>query len=173
MNWIIAITLALSQTSCASSGANHPMAPRHPLTDRTAPDFVATDVMTGAVVATRAEPQTVRIYFFGATWCGSCDRAWEQLDVLRDEYRSRGLIVIGIAEASARIEIKRDCKRLETTIPIVNDSSMSIAGGWLVSILPSLFVVDRTNVVRFVHTGYSDGDMIEVEREVEKLLATQ
>jgi peroxiredoxin len=166
---IIVTVLVLLQTSCGSS--NDPIPVRHPLTDRYTPDFVATDAVTGAAISTRAEPGMVRIYFFGATWCGSCDRAWEQLDVLRDEYHSRGLFVVGVAEASEQVEIKRDCKRLETKIPIVNDKSMSIAGDWLVSVLPSLFVVDRANVVRFVHTGYRDGDMVEVEREVEKLLA--
>ena len=164
------IALVLSQACCASSSVKPAIGPVNPLTDRAAPDFISNDVVTGAVIATRAERKAVRVYFFGATWCGSCDRAWEQLDVLRGKYLARGLIVVGVAEASGRIDVERTCRLLETAIPIVNDTNMSIAGEWLVSALPSLFVVDRANTVRFVHTGYSDGDIVEVEREVEKLL---
>jgi hypothetical protein len=36
--------------------------------------------------------------------------------------------------------------------------------------MPSTYVVDRKGVVRFVHTGYHDGEEVEIEKEIKSLM---
>jgi hypothetical protein len=51
------------------------------------------------------------------------------------------------------------------------DRDKSIARVYKPETMPSTFVIDRKGVVRYTHVGYRDGDEVEIEREVQELLA--
>ena len=37
--------------------------------------------------------------------------------------------------------------------------------------MPSSFLIDRKGIVRFAHVGYRDGDEVQIEKEIQDLLA--
>jgi hypothetical protein len=37
--------------------------------------------------------------------------------------------------------------------------------------MPSSFLIDKRRVVRFAHVGYRGGDEVQIEKEVQELLA--
>jgi cytochrome c biogenesis protein CcmG/thiol:disulfide interchange protein DsbE len=152
--------------SCLPS-TNPLPAPGPSLIGRTAPEHAIASVMEKK---TSKPPAGVRMYLFGSTWCGECGEALIKLDFLRDKYASRGVTLVGVAEDESAADVRKECKRLETTTPMALDTRKEIAGEWHVSTLPTLFVVDRGGTIRFVHTGFRDGDEFEVEDEVEQLL---
>jgi len=50
------------------------------------------------------------------------------------------------------------------------DADKSVAKNYNPPTMPSSFVIDRNGHVRFEHAGYHDGDELEIEKEVTRLL---
>jgi peroxiredoxin len=141
--------------------------PDPPLIGRIAPEHAVAEAIGEDPSKPRA---SVRMYLFGASWCGECGEALSKLDFLRAKYESRGVMLVGIAEDDSAVNVRNECQRLETTTHMALDTRMEIAGEWHVSTLPTLFVVDHLGTIRFVHNGFRDGDEVEVEAEVQQLL---
>ena len=56
--------------------------------------------------------------------------------------------------------------------PVASDESGKTSRDWRALSIPTLFVIDRSGVVREVVVGYSSDRLAEAERLVEKLVRT-
>lgn len=107
---------------------------------------------------------------FWATWCGPCKAAAPTLNAIHDEFKEKGLVVIGanLAERGA------DGKRIQTkdnavayvkehgygyTFTYGNDD---LGKQWKVPGYPTFFIIDRKGVVREVMVGFDDDRMREL-----------
>jgi peroxiredoxin len=110
---------------------------------------------------------------FWGTYCGPCKASFPKLQGLNAKYASSGLHVLGISEDEPDDEAK--IATFATTygarFAIAWDKDKTIARAYKPETMPSTFVIDRKGVVRFAHVGYRDGDELEIEREVQELLA--
>jgi thiol-disulfide isomerase/thioredoxin len=80
----------------------------------------------------RGKPMIVN---FWARWCGPCRKEIPQLVKLQDDYRSKGIVVLGIAieEADARDSVADFAKAYEMNYPVVlGDNRKTL---WLMQIL--------------------------------------
>lgn len=107
---------------------------------------------------------------FWATWCGPCKAAAPTLNAIHDEFKDKGLMVIGANLA----ERGPDNKRIQTkdnavayvkehgygyTFTYGNDD---LGKQWKVPGYPTFFIVDKKGVVREVMVGFNDDRMREL-----------
>lgn len=109
----------------------------------------------------------VLVVDFYATWCGPCMAAVPHNNEMLKEYKSKGLVLLGVCTSSSGQEkYAANAKQYGMTYPIARDASEKVAKVWAVHYYPTYAVVDRKGIVRAVGLQSS-----KVEEVVKKLLA--
>src|SRR5919204_1866039 len=80
---------------------------------------------------------------FWATWCTPCTVEMPTLEALWRQYRSRGLMVLGVSvdRGAPRLLLEPYVARLGLSFPILLDADLSTSRAWRVQGLPATFVV--------------------------------
>jgi peroxiredoxin len=139
-----------------------------------APDF---DVATvsgarGSVSLKQLRGKVVLLDFWG-TFCAPCKSSFPKLQQLNAKYASAGLQVVGISEDEPedRGKIPTFAGTYGARFAIGWDEDRSISDRYKPETMPSSFLIDKRGVVRFAHVGYRGGDEVQIEKEVQQLLA--
>jgi cytochrome c biogenesis protein CcmG, thiol:disulfide interchange protein DsbE len=135
------------------------------LVDHPAPDFALTTVAGPPIGALADLRGHVAIVDFWATWCGPCAYAMPHLVALAHKYPE--LRVVGISDEDAG-DITAYVKAHGIDYTVARDADDVITGHYLVTGLPTLVIVDKAGVVRALHVGAGDFDVIEAD--VQRLL---
>lgn len=90
--------------------------------------------------------KTVVLNFF-ASWCGPCKREAPALEKVWREYRSRGVVVLGVDSGDATGDARRFLSVHDITYPIVSDPAESQALRYGIPGLPVTFVINRVGRV--------------------------
>ena len=113
----------------------------------------------------------VQVINFWATWCPPCKREIPTLIKLQNDYKDRGLQVIGIAldEAAAVAKYVEEHGINYPALAGEDDvAEVSVKLGNDLGILPYTVIADRTGKITFIRHGEVDREM--VENEINKLL---
>jgi peroxiredoxin/outer membrane lipoprotein-sorting protein len=79
---------------------------------------------------------------FWATWCGPCRLELPQMEKLHQEFKSKGLVVLGVNDEES--EIAREfVKSNNYSFPTLSDTKRDVARLYKISAIPTLIVVDR------------------------------
>lgn len=102
---------------------------------------------------------------FWASWCAPCRRSMPELSALHDDLKTRGLVVIGInreptdpqaaRQAMAQIRPAFDC--------VIDERGYGDRLG--LTTLPTSYIVDKKGVVRHLHLGYTEPEVLRTEIE--------
>jgi cytochrome c biogenesis protein CcmG/thiol:disulfide interchange protein DsbE len=133
--------------------------PSSPLIDKPAPDF-ALPVMAGEGAAegdrlrlSDFKGQVVVLDFF-ASWCIPCRISVPELSAAAQELAPRGVRFIGINGEPIRRELYASLWReWGFGYPIVQDAANQSLVAYGITSYPSVFVIDRTQKVRFAYNG--------------------
>jgi cytochrome c biogenesis protein CcmG, thiol:disulfide interchange protein DsbE len=125
----------------------HP-APRFALPVVGGADSLALASLTGHVV----------IVDFWASWCTPCEAAVPHLDAWQQRYPS--LRIVGVSGDDDG-DIARYASTREIAYPLVRDDGDAVATEYQVAALPTLVVIDRIGVVRYVDVGGRNFGAIE------------
>jgi peroxiredoxin len=106
---------------------------------------------------------------FWATWCGPCRASFPKYQALAKEF-SGNVVVVGISEDDEADGIQEFAKDTGATFTLAWDAKKSVAGNYRPDSMPTSFVIDKNGLVRFVHTGFRDGDEKDIEAEIKSLL---
>jgi thiol-disulfide isomerase/thioredoxin len=126
-----------------------------------APDFTL-PVLSGPPIDRAGH---VVIVDFWATWCGPCLFAMPRLVALAHKYKD--LRVIGISSED-EADIKQFLAENKVDYTIARDEGDVVAGRYFVTGLPTLVIVDKAGIVRYVHVGA--GDFGEIEAQLQQYL---
>jgi peroxiredoxin len=122
------------------------------------PDFSLPDT-SGRTVALRQFQGKVILLDFWATWCGPCKKEMPGYEDLYRRYKSRGLVVIGIALDSSPAQVRRFAKEYGITYPLlINGMNVDRYG---VLGIPATILADRQGIVRKKVVGYEEGKFFE------------
>lgn len=135
-----------------------------------APDFAANSVNGKGRAAVKASNGKVLIVDFWATWCEPCKKSFPKLQELFVKYKASGMDLIAVSEDDENSGIPDFGNTFGAKFPLVWDDGKAIAAKWKPGSMPSTFIVDKKGIVRFVHSGYHDGEEAEIEKEVKSLL---
>lgn len=109
---------------------------------------------------------------FWATWCKPCVKSIPKLIELSEKYNSKEISFVGINEDSPRNtnKVKPFVKSLGINYPVLLDPNQEIMNELMVNSYPTLIIINSDAKVLFMHEGYTSGDEILIEQEINKLL---
>lgn len=107
---------------------------------------------------------------FWASWCAPCREEASGLQSAWEQYRSQGVMFLGINEQddeAGALNFQRD---LGITYPSLFDPAGSLAADYRFAGLPATFVIDDEGVLRFRFVGYvSEGRLTSAIDDVVRL----
>ncbi len=110
-----------------------------------------------------------------ASWCLPCKEEAPFLEQVWREYRSRGLVVVGLDAKDFRKDARRFARRYDLTFPLVYDGPGDVATDrYGVTGFPETFVLDREGRVVEVFVGAitAEEDRARLRAAVDRALAT-
>ncbi len=107
---------------------------------------------------------------FWATWCLPCRKEHPALQSLKEKYGDRlQIIAISIDSPRSLAKVKSYARSHDYDFVFLVDPDREVATELLVNEVPQTFVLDRTGKIVYQHIGYSKGDELELEKELQKL----
>lgn len=139
-------------------------------------DFVAPELMGGTLrLADLVGKKVVLLQFWGIR-CAPCLAEMEFLVRLQSTYRDRGLQVVGVNTDRATPAQLTDAlvsRQIEPAYPHVLDPDFAVSKHYTRWLIPVSVLIDRSGIVRAIHTGYKPELAGTIEAEVEALLGRQ
>ena len=105
---------------------------------------------------------------FWASWCAPCRRALPHMATI--QAYNKGVQVVAVNIDDDRSNGIDFLKRNRVRVIALYDAQKSVAERYDVSAMPSALIIDRRGIVRYVHVGYTDEDLDQVEKEIKTLL---
>ncbi|HYC49839.1 MAG TPA: TlpA disulfide reductase family protein [Gemmatimonadaceae bacterium] len=119
-----------------------------------APAYSAQSLAGDSVSLAAARGKVVLLNVW-ATWCHPCRDEIPELQRLHEQYRARGLELIGVSvDAAGNDEsIRAFAQEFRMTYPIWRDPDDHISTRFLIYGVPATFLVDRDGVLRWRRMG--------------------
>lgn len=125
-----------------------------------APDFVLSDINGKRISLSDFKGKVILIDFW-ATWCPFCRESIPILKSLYDEYKDKGLVVIGIAlEYDKGQALKQIAKEKKISYPLaVGKERLAIE--YSAHGVPTRFIVNRRGEIEKKFVGFQDRETLE------------
>jgi thiol-disulfide isomerase/thioredoxin len=158
-------TEAVASQGAASEAAPSPLAlgNRAPALTGVTPEgkSVAADWSSGAA--------TVVIFF--ATWCQPCHRALRELRAIGQTSGPRvRFVLLDAGDDPSKVRHFIGENPIPEGAVVIDDPSGGEKDRWGCPILPTLFIVDRAGIVRYINHGWGDGSEAKYLRRVQNVL---
>jgi peroxiredoxin len=131
--------------------------------------------LDGGVTSLADHRDKLVVVNFWATWCQPCTAEMPTLEALWQEYRSRGLVVLGVSvdRGAPRPVLDPYVSRLGLTFPILLDADLKTAQAWRVTGLPATFVVRPGGHAVGIAFGAREWNSAEMRALLDSLLPHQ
>jgi peroxiredoxin len=152
----------------AGSGAAALPATDHPLRGEPAPDFNLA-ALGGARANLEGYAGRVVLLDFWATWCEPCRQSFPQYQKLLSQH-AKDVIIVGISEDDDDKAIDRFVQETGAQFTVAWDGDKTLAQRYRINSMPTLFILDRNGLVRYVHQGFRPGDETPINNAIQSLL---
>jgi thiol-disulfide isomerase/thioredoxin len=167
---IVALALALTLALC---GCNSAKTPTPAATVKgPAPDFDLENIAGGKTKSADLQGK-ISIIDFWATWCEPCWSEIPKYNKMLDEFRNKGVEIVGITVESPYNDIRPKAKELgiKYSVLVGNDKVQEGFGGMIG--YPTTFVVTRDWKIYKKYMGALPDKEVRLKKDIEKLLAEQ
>ncbi len=112
----------------------------------------------------------VVILDFWSIYCASCIEEMPRLSELHNDFKDKGLVVIGVnLDSFGTHRVVKFMQGMENKIvfPVIIDKTRQIATSFNAMVLPTTLLIDASGKIRFYHVGYKPGD----EKQLRSIVA--
>lgn len=120
---------------------------------RPAPDFRLRAFDGDRIVGLSDFRGTVVVLNFWASWCTPCKQEMPNLERAWQEFRARGVVVLGINVLDGRSEAAAFLRAFRITYPNVHDPEQARMVAYQVTALPTTVFIDRERRIRARFVG--------------------
>ncbi|WP_313952162.1 TlpA disulfide reductase family protein [Accumulibacter sp.] len=111
------------------------------------------ELIDGTRITGRQLQGKIVVYLFWATWCPICVGEMESYQALRNAYKDKGLEVLALSLDQEAGDVKAFVSRNPYDLPMAMRSDAVREAFGDIRGTPTVFVVDRTGILRFKHLG--------------------
>lgn len=126
-----------------------------------APMFAGQTLDNQTIHFSQLKGKKVVILDFWSFYCASCIEGMPKLIELHNEFKDKGLLVIGVnLDSFGTHRVVKFMQGMDTKInfPVIIDRSRQVAQSFNAMVLPTTLLIDAGGKVRFYHVGYRQGD---------------
>jgi len=141
---------------------------------RAAPNFVGiSNWLNSGPLNIAALRGKVILVDFWTSGCINCTRTLPHVTRLYDNYKDRGLVVVGVHTPESPFErstatVQAAIKRHGIKYPVAQDNDYATWNAYHNQYWPAQYIIDRNGKIVFEHAG--EGQYDEIERTIQKLL---
>lgn len=168
------LLLAIGSLACSGAAARAPgpeapreEAPPHAVAVGERPPPIRVRSITGAPLDLATGKVTLLVFW--ATWSEPDKRELVELQKLYTHFGAGNLAIVALSIDDEAERLAEFARTYGLTFPIAWDAGHRFAATYRVATDPSTYVIDRKGVIRFIHTGYHDGEAETIASEVEAL----
>lgn len=142
------------------------------LVGQQAPDFKAEVVSGDGPKSVKEANGKVTIIDFWATYCGPCKKSFPKYQALVEQFGGEvNVLAVSVDEVdTGKDQITEFAKTTGVKFAVVWDKEQKAVKLYSPPTMPTSFVIDKDGVVRYVHSGYKDGEEDKIAEEVKALL---
>ncbi len=129
---------------------------------RLAPDFTLVDLKGNEVTLSDFRGKTVFINFW-ATWCPSCRAEMPEIEAVYQEYKDKGVVVIGVDIQETEEEVLQFIQRVVYSWTFVLDTTGLVAVNYKIEAIPTSFFIDREGIIQAVNIGAMTKRAMEIK----------
>ncbi len=107
---------------------------------------------------------------FWASWCPPCIKSFPFMNQLIEDFKERGLQVVGVNLDEKRSEAEAFLGQFPTHFTILFDQDKQCAKDFNVMAMPSTYIIDKRGFVRHVHLGFRPDEAGAVRELIDALL---
>jgi peroxiredoxin len=133
-----------------------------PIAGQVAPNFEL-DLLDGSALTLSDLRGQVVVVNFWATWCPPCEEELPDLQMIWEEYRADGSVVIGVAFQEEAAAVQEIAAQFGVTYPLGLDVGERISEVYGITAVPETFVVDQEGRVAYVHIGSVTAERLRAE----------
>ncbi len=135
-----------------------------------APTFTGQTIDNQQLNYSQMKGKKIIVLDFWSIYCASCIEEMPKLISIYNEFRDRGLVVIGVnLDSFGTHRVAKFMGGMETKInfPVIIDKNRQVATAFNAMVLPTTLVIDAAGKIRFYHVGYKQGD----EKHIRNIVA--
>jgi thiol-disulfide isomerase/thioredoxin len=129
------------------------------LIGKNAPDFTLESIFGKTISLKDFQGKIILLDFF-ATWCGPCRMEMQHLKKVYDEYKEKDFIIISIDLYEDAEKVKDFVNENGIEWIVVIDKDGVATRNYLIEAIPTLFLIDKNGIVRFVNVGVIDDNSL-------------
>jgi peroxiredoxin len=110
---------------------------------------------------------------FWATWCTPCAAEMKKLDELYQSYKARGLQVVSISIDDSRTQgkVANYVRSHKLPFTVLLDPNREVMTDRLqLQAVPHVLLLDKEGKIAYQHSGYRNGDELELKKRIEQLV---
>ncbi|MEO0076763.1 MAG: TlpA disulfide reductase family protein [candidate division WOR-3 bacterium] len=131
-------------------------------------DFTLEEINGSKIKLSELKGKVVLVDFW-ATWCPPCRTAIPHLERIYTDYKTQGLIVLGISLDQDKEQIKTFLKNNPISYSILFGDKQ-IANNYQVEAIPTLILFDKKGNMALREVGFSEENISNLEQKIKELL---
>jgi len=135
------------------------------------PDFTLSDMQSKSHTLSNYKGKVVMLNFW-ATYCGPCIKEMPSMQRLKDKMAGKPFVILAVdmAEEPANVAAFLDKHDIKVDFPLLLDPDGTVVEQWMISAVPTTFILDTTGTIRYALFGGLEWDSPDVVNTLETLL---
>ena len=127
------------------------------------PDFTLNDMAGRAHTLSDYAGKVVMLNFW-ATYCGPCIKEMPSIQRLKDKMAGKDFAILAVDMAEEPTDVKAFLKkhRIKVDFPLLLDPDGEVVEQWMISAVPTTFILDPEGKIRYAFYGGLEWDNEEV-----------